>query len=166
VDRKHLQNLARTRLKDAKALLGRKRWSGAYYLSGYVVECALKACLLNHLGESDAVFGEQGYLKRLADCWAHDLVKSAVVKPRARSSAALRRAAGVSGFFGRPGVPGMGVLLQRVRGDPASNDHIAIPKEARRPVPAAQSGSRVGAVQQLVGVEALGHGPRFWDRSG
>jgi HEPN domain-containing protein len=51
VDRKQLQNLARIRLKDAKALLGRKRWSGAYYLCGYVIECALKACILRHLGE-------------------------------------------------------------------------------------------------------------------
>src|SRR5437660_412014 len=75
VDRKKLQTLAKVRLKDAKALLGRKRWSGAYYLSGYVIECALKACLLRHLGESAAVFGDPTYVKRLADCWTHDLVK-------------------------------------------------------------------------------------------
>jgi HEPN domain-containing protein len=75
VDRKKLQNLAKVRLKDAKALLGRKRWSGAYYLCGYVIECALKSCLLRHLGESASVFGEQGYLKKLVDCWTHDLVK-------------------------------------------------------------------------------------------
>ncbi len=75
MDRKKLQGLAKTRLQDAKALIGRKRWSGAYYLCGYVVECALKACLLRHLGESGAVFGDQQYLKKLADCWTHDLVK-------------------------------------------------------------------------------------------
>jgi hypothetical protein len=75
VNRKFLQELAKTRLKDAKALLGRKRWSGAYYLCGYVVECGLKACLLKYLGESDAVFGKQGYLKDLLNCWTHDLVK-------------------------------------------------------------------------------------------
>jgi HEPN domain len=74
VDRAHLQALSKERLKDAKALLGRKRWSGAYYLSGYVVECALKSCLLKHLGEFGAIFGEQSYLKRLAGCWTHDLV--------------------------------------------------------------------------------------------
>lgn len=38
VDKRHLQKLAETRLKDAQTLLGRKRWSGAYYLSGYVIE--------------------------------------------------------------------------------------------------------------------------------
>jgi HEPN domain-containing protein len=75
VDRKKLQNLAKIRLKDAKALLGRKRWSGAYYLCGYVIECALKACILRHLGESASVFGDQNYLKKLADCWTHDLPK-------------------------------------------------------------------------------------------
>src|SRR5436190_5672237 len=75
VDRKQLQALAKMRLKDAKALLGRKRWSGAYYLCGYAVECGLKACLLGYLGESAAIFSEPGYLKRLADCWTHDLAK-------------------------------------------------------------------------------------------
>lgn len=75
MDRTKLKDLARARLGDAKALLGRRRWSGAYYLSGYVIECALKACLLRHLGESAALFGDQTYVKRLADCWTHDLVK-------------------------------------------------------------------------------------------
>ena len=75
MDRKHLQALAKERAKDARALLGRKRWSGAYYLSGYVIECALKSCLLKHLGESGAVFGEPAYLRKLTDCWTHDLVK-------------------------------------------------------------------------------------------
>jgi len=75
MDRKRFQALAKARLKDAKALLGRKRWSGAYYFCGYVVECALKSCLLRHLGESGAVFGDQDYLKKLAGCWTHDLVR-------------------------------------------------------------------------------------------
>jgi len=79
VDRNQLQNLAKIRLKDAQALLGRKRWSGSYYLSGYVIECALKACLLKHLGESGSVFGVPGYLKQLADCWTHDLVKLVIL---------------------------------------------------------------------------------------
>ena len=70
-----MQSLATTRLRDSKALLGRKRWSGAYYLCGYAVECGLKACILRYLGESGAVSGDQLYLRRLADCWTHDLVK-------------------------------------------------------------------------------------------
>jgi HEPN domain-containing protein len=74
VDRKKLQRLAKERLKDAKALLGRKRWSGAYYLCGYAIECALKACLLRYLGESEAVFGDRDDLRELAKCWTHDVV--------------------------------------------------------------------------------------------
>ena len=75
VDRKKLQNLAELRLQDAKTLLDMKRWSGGYYLCGYVIECGLKACLLRHLGESASVFGDRQYLKDLGGCWTHDLVK-------------------------------------------------------------------------------------------
>jgi HEPN domain-containing protein len=68
-----LRRIARERLNDAKSLLANKRWSGAYYLCGYSVECGLKSCILRYLGESAAIFGEQSYLKRLANCWTHDL---------------------------------------------------------------------------------------------
>jgi HEPN domain-containing protein len=61
------------RLKDAKALLGRKRWAAAYYLTGYVVECALKSCVLRHLDTTGIIFSDRDYLKKLADCWTHDL---------------------------------------------------------------------------------------------
>jgi hypothetical protein len=44
-------------------------------MCGYAVECGLKACLLRYVGESAAIFGEPGYLKRLQDCWTHDLAK-------------------------------------------------------------------------------------------
>lgn len=45
MDRIDLQNLARERSADAQALLSAGRFSGAYYLAGYAVECALKACV-------------------------------------------------------------------------------------------------------------------------
>ncbi len=45
VNRKDLQVLARTRLAEATALLEAGRPDGAYYLAGYAVECALKACI-------------------------------------------------------------------------------------------------------------------------
>lgn len=38
-----LRKLARARLTDARALLQAKRYDGAVYMSGYVVEIALKA---------------------------------------------------------------------------------------------------------------------------
>jgi hypothetical protein len=38
-----LRKLARARLTDAKSLLGARRYDGAIYMGGYVVEIALKA---------------------------------------------------------------------------------------------------------------------------
>jgi hypothetical protein len=40
-----LEALAQEKLDDAKILLGQKKWSNAYYLGGYAVEMALKACI-------------------------------------------------------------------------------------------------------------------------
>jgi len=45
VNRADFQNLARIRVKEAKALLDRRLYDGAYYVAGYAVECALKACI-------------------------------------------------------------------------------------------------------------------------
>ena len=45
VNRKDLQSLARIRLAEATVLLGSGHPDGAYYLAGYAVECALKACI-------------------------------------------------------------------------------------------------------------------------
>lgn len=33
------------RLKDARILLDKKEYSGAYYICGYALECALKSCI-------------------------------------------------------------------------------------------------------------------------
>jgi len=45
VDRRDFQSLSRVRAKEAEALLGFGLNDGAYYLAGYAVECALKACI-------------------------------------------------------------------------------------------------------------------------
>jgi HEPN domain-containing protein len=45
VDRRDLQALSKARLIEAKALLKLGLNDGAYYLAGYAVECALKACI-------------------------------------------------------------------------------------------------------------------------
>jgi HEPN domain-containing protein len=45
VDRKQFQELSKIRLKEASALLKLGMPDGAYYLAGYAVECALKACI-------------------------------------------------------------------------------------------------------------------------
>jgi HEPN domain-containing protein len=45
VDRRDLQELSKVRLKEARALMELGLYDGAYYLAGYAVECALKACI-------------------------------------------------------------------------------------------------------------------------
>lgn len=70
MNRTDFQQLAEDRLRDAEALLGAGRWSGAYYLAGYAVECALKASIAKLTNEYD--FPD----KKLAnDCYTHDINK-------------------------------------------------------------------------------------------
>lgn len=45
MNRKTFRQVALLRLKEAKVLLDNDCPQGAYYLCGYAVECALKACL-------------------------------------------------------------------------------------------------------------------------
>ncbi len=45
MNRRSFQKLAGARLLDAKALLKAKRYDAAYYVAGYAIECALKACI-------------------------------------------------------------------------------------------------------------------------
>ncbi|MGD0499175.1 MAG: hypothetical protein ABSC23_12145 [Bryobacteraceae bacterium] len=45
MDRKDFQKLSRIRLREAKALASGGLPDGAYYLAGYALECALKACI-------------------------------------------------------------------------------------------------------------------------
>jgi HEPN domain-containing protein len=39
------QKLSAIRLREANTLLRNKHYAGAYYLAGYAIECALKACI-------------------------------------------------------------------------------------------------------------------------
>jgi hypothetical protein len=73
VNRSDCQKLALARIADAKALLAAKRWSGAYYLSGYGVECGLKACVLVRLAAApEVMFEDRKYSDK---CWTHSLVQ-------------------------------------------------------------------------------------------
>jgi HEPN domain-containing protein len=70
MNRIDFQQLAELRLKEAKALLAADFPDGAYYLAGYAVECALKACIARKTQEFD--FPEK---KRVNDSHTHDLGK-------------------------------------------------------------------------------------------
>ena len=81
MNRGDFQKLTRERLIDAEGLLEKQRYSGAYYLCGYVIECALKACIAKQTKEFD--FPPEPNTVR--DIYVHDLkklVNSAGIKPK------------------------------------------------------------------------------------
>lgn len=53
MNRNEFRRLAATRLDDARVLLQARRYAGAYYLAGYAVECALKACIARQTRRHD-----------------------------------------------------------------------------------------------------------------
>lgn len=69
MDRIDFQKVAETRLRESKALLAAGFPEGAYYLAGYAVECALKACISKLTQEHD--FPE----KESDKYYSHDLEK-------------------------------------------------------------------------------------------
>jgi HEPN domain-containing protein len=80
VTRADFQALADVRLAEAKALLDLGMWDGAYYLAGYAVEIAPKACIIKWLMATDA-FPEKRFSE---SCYTHnigDLLKLAGLKP-------------------------------------------------------------------------------------
>ncbi|MCH8290992.1 HEPN domain-containing protein [Candidatus Poribacteria bacterium] len=48
-----LLHIANERLRDANVLLKQKRYNGAVYLGGYVIECMLKAAICVYLSRND-----------------------------------------------------------------------------------------------------------------
>ncbi len=68
MNRSDLQQLADDRVLDAGALLNTGRWSGAYYICGYAIECALKACIARQTNRHDfpdKAVAEQSYTHNL-----------------------------------------------------------------------------------------------------
>ena len=63
--------MAELRLREAEALLRARQFSGAYYLGGYAIECALKACIAKKTKRHD--FPESP--NRVRECYSHDLVQ-------------------------------------------------------------------------------------------
>jgi HEPN domain-containing protein len=67
-DRATFQQLAELRLAEAKLLLANGLPSGAYYMAGYAIECALKAIIA-----ADFRANEIPDLKYVRDIYTHDL---------------------------------------------------------------------------------------------
>lgn len=70
MNRDDLQRIARLRVKEARVLLENGYFSGAYYLLGYAVECALKACIAKQIKRYD--FPDR---KLINDSYSHELEK-------------------------------------------------------------------------------------------
>lgn len=82
MNRAELQQLAADRIEDARVLLANDRWTAAYYLVGYAVETALKACILKFVEETGVIFTDKKFAEK---CWTHrfeDLVKQADLEPK------------------------------------------------------------------------------------
>ena len=76
VNRKDFQDLADVRIAEAELLLKGGCFDGAYYLAGYAVECALKACIAKLTKDHDFPPPR----KVVEDCYTHNietLVKAA-----------------------------------------------------------------------------------------
>ncbi len=68
MNRTDLQQLAELRVKEAQILLDAASYPGAYYLAGYAIECALKACIAKQTKEYD--FPDKDIVNR---SWTHKL---------------------------------------------------------------------------------------------
>ena len=71
MNRAELRQLAEDRVLDAGALLAAQRWSAAYYLAGYSVECGLKACITAYVENNAHVIFERRDFS--AKCWTHNI---------------------------------------------------------------------------------------------
>jgi HEPN domain-containing protein len=70
VNRADFQRLGNDRLADARALLAARRWAAAYYLAGYAVEGALKACIARLTKAEE--FPDKSFAEK---CWTHNLTQ-------------------------------------------------------------------------------------------
>jgi|ERR1700691_2377973 HEPN domain-containing protein len=68
MNRADLQNLAELRITEAKILLDERSFPGAFYLAGYAIECALKACIAKETKQYD--FPDK---KQVNKIYSHDL---------------------------------------------------------------------------------------------
>lgn len=62
LNRDKLRVLSNSRLEEARVLLDQKLWTGAYYMTGLAVECALKAYLAQAVQQYD--FPEKSFVNR------------------------------------------------------------------------------------------------------
>lgn len=70
-----LEKLTELRLEEGRLLLENKLYSGAYYLLGYAIECALKACIAKNIREYE--FPDKNFVNKIYTHNLEQLLKSA-----------------------------------------------------------------------------------------
>jgi len=70
MNRQHFQKIALLRAQEARILLDARQYAGAYYLIGYAIECALKACVAKQVKRYD--FPDK---KIAIEAFTHDIEK-------------------------------------------------------------------------------------------
>jgi hypothetical protein len=109
-----LQKLAQERIQDAAALIAGGRWSFAYYVSGYAVECALKSCILSRMIHTGWIFEPKVKIDQVLTHDFGQLIEIAGLKPQldARLAASAAAAAASGGPPGGVFVGYWGTVLQ------------------------------------------------------
>jgi HEPN domain-containing protein len=74
MNRGDFQNLSRKRLQEARILFRNQQFEGAYYLAGYTIECALKACIARKIKRYD--FPDKSLANK---CYTHKLMELIVL---------------------------------------------------------------------------------------
>src|SRR4051812_24306839 len=70
VSKDSLERLSEVRLQEAKFLLDNQKYSGAYYIAGYSVELAIKACITKNFRTN--VLPDKSFVTKI---YIHDLEK-------------------------------------------------------------------------------------------
>ncbi len=67
------ERMAEEKLASTESLLADQRWTSAFYLAGYVIECSLKARIVARVSrEPHVIFEDEGFSKK---CWTHKLLE-------------------------------------------------------------------------------------------
>lgn len=74
MNRQDFKSLAAIRVQEARLLFRNGKYDGAYYLAGYAVECALKACISKLTRQHD--FPD---LETVKKSYSHDLAQLAKI---------------------------------------------------------------------------------------
>src|SRR6478752_3761994 len=93
MNRSDFQQLADVRIDEASVLFAQGQYDGAYYLAGYAVECALKACIAKLTNLHDYPPPK----KFVDDCYTRDiekLLQAAGLKAQRNADAAANQSLG------------------------------------------------------------------------